>query len=160
VAAELLRGHALFRGKAGCAGCHPATGTFSDGRFYNIGTSLLDPEKPGQPGKLGRFAVAPLGERNRYQKGAFKTPTLRSLWRTGPYFHDGQAADVTAAVRLHIVPPKKDAAINRYLDPRLATDAGSRRDFGLSEEEIRALVLFLRALDGNEVDSFVRTNPG
>src|SRR5262249_5012322 len=120
VAAALKRGHDLFRGKAGCAACHPASnGHFSDGRFYNVGveSERIDAEKGA---RVGRFAWAPLGEKNRYLKGAYKVPTLRSLSRTGPYFHDGSAEDLVAAVRFHVKPPRKDRPFNLYLDPKLA----------------------------------------
>jgi hypothetical protein len=56
-----------------------------------------------------------------------------------------------SAVRAH-VKPAKDRPFNFYLDPRLAGPHGEHRDFRLSEQDIADLVLFLRALDGGEVD--------
>ncbi len=152
LAGDLLRGWNLFNARAGCVSCHPSSnGHFSDSRFYNIGLAAegLDP--------LGRFAWAPAGERNRYLRGAFKTPTLRSLSRTSPYFHDGQTSDLETAVRVHIENGSRESS--RYLDPKLADQGGTRRDFGLTKDDIDSLVLFLKALNGEEVDRFVATNP-
>jgi cytochrome c peroxidase len=158
VASDLLRGYNLFTGKAGCAACHPpGNGTFSDSRFYNIGVGAEDIDRRG--GQEGRFARAPSGERNRYLKGAFKTPTLRSLLRTQPYFHNGQEDDLTAVVRFHIGRPKRLGAENLYLDPKLSDANGRHRDFGLDDEDVAVLVLFLKALNGSEVDRFITMSP-
>jgi cytochrome c peroxidase len=159
VAGDLLRGYTLFTGKAGCAGCHPpGNGCFSDSRFYNIG--LEEDEEIDRPGgPIGRFAWAPSGERTRSLRGAFKTPTLRSLLRTGPYFHNGQEDDLTAVVRFHVRRPKGHSAKDFYLDPKLADDSGRHRDFGLDDEDVAVLVLFLKALNGGEVDRILMTSP-
>jgi cytochrome c peroxidase len=43
---------------------------------------------------LGRFAVT----LDPGDIGLFRTPSLRNVARTAPYFHDGRAADLTEAV--------------------------------------------------------------
>jgi cytochrome c peroxidase len=165
VAAELLEGYTLFRGKAGCAGCHtPSNGTYSDNGFHNVGAGAgeLDRDvarREGRPFRRGRFAIAPLGEKNRYLIGAYKTPTLRALLRTAPYFHNGEAADLESALSRHIDKPGLNAPENLYLDPKLADRDGGHRDFGLTREERRALLLFLRALNGADADPLVRSAP-
>src|SRR5262249_10544021 len=66
VAGDLVRGWNVFNGAGGCAACHPpGKGHFTDSRFYNIGVGI-DDELTTEPEKMGRFAVAPLGEKNRY----------------------------------------------------------------------------------------------
>jgi cytochrome c peroxidase len=158
VAGDLLRGYTLFTGKAGCAVCHPpGNGHFSDGGFHNIGVGAEDVDRPG--GQVGRFAHAPYGERNRYLKGAFKTPTLRGLLRTRPYFHNGQEDDLAGAVRFHLGRAKGRTAENLFLDPLLSDVNGRHRDLGLDDEDVAVLVLFLRALNGGEVDAFVTAIP-
>jgi cytochrome c peroxidase len=73
------RGMKLFSGKAHCSACHTGP-VFSDQAFHNIGVGMDQP-KPD----LGRYEVTKMiGD-----KGAFKTPTLRDIARTGPYMHDG-----------------------------------------------------------------------
>jgi cytochrome c peroxidase len=159
VASELFRGYSLFRGKAACAGCHtPSNGFFADNGFHNIGVGLEDYTWDNAKRRPGRFGVAPLGEKNRYLIGAYKTPTLRSLLRTGPYFHNGSERDLLEVVRFH-VRKKSDTRANPYLDPRLADRDGEHRDFGLSDAEMKALVLFLQALNGEDVAAFVKAKP-
>jgi cytochrome c peroxidase len=158
LAGDLLRGYTLFTGRAGCSSCHPpGNGHYSDSQFHNIGVGAEELERPG--GQQGRFAVAPFGERARYLKGAFKTPTLRSLLRTGPYFHNGQETSLEAVVRFHVEPRPDEAQKNRFLDPRLSDETGGHRKFNLGQDDIDALVLFLKAINGEEVDRFVAFNP-
>ena len=76
--------------------------------------------------------------------GAYKTPTLRGLLRTGPYFHDGSAATLEEAVRFHTDGGRLSAYRDRDLAPR-----------DLPAEEFADLVWFLRALEGGEVDAAV-----
>ncbi len=64
------RGEQIFNSsQAGCASCHKP-GLFTDLHSYPVGTE------------------------NAFDKDAreFDTPTLRELWRTAPYLHDGSAA--------------------------------------------------------------------
>lgn len=156
VAADLARGWELFQGRAACASCHPAgNGYFSDSRFYNIGIDAGG-ELLTERERQGRFLFAPLGEKSRYTLGAWKTPTLRGLGRSGPYFHNGEERELLAVIKRHIDPDPDGAPFNNYLDPKLADSNGSRRKFGLSGGDVTALVTFLRSLDGMEVDPFVR----
>ena len=67
--ASAARGKKLFA-EAGCAACHPAP-LYTTMKMYDVGT------------RSGRD----FPEHSR-----FDTPTLRELYRTGPYLHDGRAA--------------------------------------------------------------------
>jgi cytochrome c peroxidase len=157
-AEDLLHGHQLFMGKAGCVSCHTASnGHFSDSGFHNIGVGADELEKPD--GQWGRFRHAPYGERHRFLKGAFKTPTLRTLKRTSPYFHTGEERSLEAVVRFHIE-TTPGQPLNRFLDPRLAgEEVGAHRDLRLNEYDLKTLVLFLEALNGDEVDPAITTAP-
>jgi len=75
-----IRGMALFKGKARCILCHNGP-NFTDNRFHNLGVPQVGPLKVD----LGRYDVT--GQER--DKGAFKTPTLRSILETAPYMHDG-----------------------------------------------------------------------
>jgi cytochrome c peroxidase len=68
-----VRGELLFRGKAGCSGCHSGP-FFTDGLIHDI----LVPRESGNtdPGS----AVVPNG---------FNTPMLRDVAATAPYMHSG-----------------------------------------------------------------------
>ena len=72
--------------------------------------------------------------------------------RTGPYFHDGSAATLEEAVDFHL----KGGQQNEYLDAEMLDpkDEDLQR-LGLTPEEVADLVLFLRALDGEDVDAAV-----
>ena len=89
-AAELMHGYRLFHGLdktrplMNCSRCHLGR-TFTDNEFHNLGIGFMS--RPGK--ESGRFAQVPIGQKNRYLIDAYKTPTLRHLPRTSPYFHDG-----------------------------------------------------------------------
>jgi cytochrome c peroxidase len=97
----------------------------------------------------------PVGQKNRYLIDAFKTPTLRNLPRTGPYFHNGEKSSLREVVEFYNL----GALGNIYLDPELLRKNGRTRLLDLSEADIEALTLFLSALGGREVDLIVRTPP-
>jgi cytochrome c peroxidase len=156
VAAELMRGYQLFSGGdknrplMNCYRCHSGR-TFTDNDFHNLGVGFSS--RPGQEG--GRFARVPIGQKNRYLIDAYKTPTLRNLTRTGPYFHDGSRRSLREVVEFYNLGAKR----NNYLDPQLRGADGQTRLLGLDKADIDAVVLFLNALTGREVDPIVKTLP-
>ena len=82
--AEAQRGLKLFFGKANCSACHGGP-NFSDNAFHNIGYESTD---------VGRFAISKLvGD-----TGAMKTPTLRDIAKSGPYFHLGEIKSLEEVV--------------------------------------------------------------
>lgn len=87
------RGWALFAGPAGCITCH-AGDNFSDGLYHRTGIGAGDPAASGID--LGRGKPTGKPEDNFL----FRTPTLRNVARTAPYFHDGSVATLEEAVRI------------------------------------------------------------
>jgi cytochrome c peroxidase len=109
------RGWALFKDRARCNKCHanpdetPDLTNFKDDDFHNIGVlivrhhvaplsrkakKLIDSGNPGQVDRaaiqtdmsaLGRFLVT----KKQADIASFKTPGLRNVMVTAPYFHDG-----------------------------------------------------------------------
>jgi cytochrome c peroxidase len=155
VAADLAQAWKVYHGPGGCVACHPSGNTpWSDGRYHNIGIDGTG-EVLGDPPRQGRFRVAPLGERTRFHLGAWRTPTLRSLPRTGPYFHNGEEPDLRIAIARHVRPDLPQSGLNYYLARPLATPDGARRKFDLNESDLLALSSLLRALDGGPVDPIV-----
>jgi cytochrome c peroxidase len=77
---DAQRGMAVFKGKGRCILCHNGS-NFTDNHFHNTGVPQVGPMKED----LGRYEVT----RRDADKGAFKTPTLRSIIETAPYMHDG-----------------------------------------------------------------------
>ena len=103
------RGQVVFhRPDVGCAACHVPP-LFTDLLLHDIGTG-------GGPGEL-------LGP-------AFDTPSLRGIWHTAPYLHDGRA------------PSLYDVLVT--YNP---TDTHGRTTH-LSEPELHDLVAFLRSVEG------------
>jgi cytochrome c peroxidase len=97
-ARKLARGSELFHGKARCAVCHPGP-LYTDHGYHNVG--LGEKDDPD----TSRFGVVPIGLKEARFIGAFRTPTLRALSRTAPYFHDGKRRtlrEVVAFFNLHV----------------------------------------------------------
>lgn len=135
--AAALRGETLFFSeRTGCAHCHSGP-NFTDEKFHNLGIGYSNADAGER--------VYPVHESGRYHvtrfesdQGAFKTPTLRNLRDTGPYFHDGSVASLEDAVRL--------VAAGGTPNPNLSPLV---RDADLSSDELRDLVAFLDALQGD-----------
>jgi len=121
LSADAKAGQALFLGKAACVTCHTPP-LFMDRAYHNVGIGMLA-EKPD----LGRKDT---------NTGQFKTPGLRDVAKTAPYFHDGSVATLKEAVKLMasggIDNPHKDALI---------------ADRELTDKEIDQLVAFLESLN-------------
>jgi cytochrome c peroxidase len=121
------RGLELFDGKARCFRCHNGAKLSNQG-FANLGVGMTDPRPD-----LGREAVTGDPE----DRGRFKTPGLRNVALTWPYFHDGSAPTLEAVIDLY----DQGGVPNPNLDPRI-------RPLGLTPEEKRELRAFLEALTG------------
>jgi cytochrome c peroxidase len=123
-----LRGLELFRGKARCILCHNGP-NFTDNKFHNVGVPQVGPLKED----LGRYLVT----RAQKDKGAFKTPTLRSIVETAPYMHDGVFKTLEEVIDFF----DAGGGSNPNLSPLM-------KPLGLSSEEKTDLVEFLKALTG------------
>lgn len=115
------RGLALFLDQANCVACHRGP-NFTNQSFHNLG--LRDQSDPG------RAAIMP----GATLQAAFKTPSLRNIALSAPYFHDGSAATLAEVVAFY----------NRGGDSDVKSPHISA--LGLSDEEQRDLVAFLEAL--------------
>lgn len=123
------RGFQLFKAsdKGNCMACHSGP-NFTDNGFHNIGVAQETPDH-------GRFKVRALPS----MKSAFKTPTLRDIELTAPYFHDGSAATLRD-VMVHY---------NRGGDKRAAgTISPEVRELNLTDAEIEDMVAFMKTLTG------------
>jgi cytochrome c peroxidase len=123
-----VRGMALFRSKARCILCHNGP-NFTDNQFYNLGVPQVGPLQED----LGRYNVT----RMEQDKGAFRTPTLRSITETAPYMHDGAFKALDEVVDFL---DKGGGA-----DPNLAPQM---KPLNLTAEEKVDLLAFLKALSG------------
>jgi cytochrome c peroxidase len=153
VAAELSRGYELFHGKAGCARCHSGS-QYTDQRFHNLGVGWKAGDYTAGEGKeTGRFTTVPIGAKEAKLIAAYKTPTLRGLSRLASFQHDGGLGSLREVVEFY----NRGGTYNEFLDPLLLDekDPVFQRKLGLARDEVDALILFLTALGGEEVDPSV-----
>ena len=118
------RGMDLFFGKAMCVACHKGP-DFTDGDFHNIGLPITD--------DVGRSAISITGKDTR----KFKTPTLREVANTAPYFHKGQFETLNQVITFYNAGGGQDD----YKDPL-------KKPLNLNEQEQEDLVAFLKSLNG------------
>jgi cytochrome c peroxidase len=129
---EQYRGWKVFTDPArgNCAACHSGP-NFTDNGFHNIGIRANGPNPD-----LGRFNIRKVAS----MKGAFKTPTLRDIELTGPYFRDGSAATLRDVVEHYA----------RGGDDR-SNVSQDMKQLNLTEREKSDLVAFMKALTGKHI---------
>ena len=136
VSREVVMGFDVFSDseKANCTLCHLPP-LYTDTLYHNIGVGF-DQDEPdlGRGGVLERSLDETTLETEKL-RGAFKTPTLRGIIQTGPYFHDGSAETLEEAVDFVL----EGGHPNPYLDEKL-------QPRNLTAQEKDALMEFLRAL--------------
>jgi cytochrome c peroxidase len=142
-----VQGFNIFRGKGFCFACHggpelsdatvsffkingPVSSRGTDTGFHNIGVRpIAEDLGRGGPGPKGIPFAESNSEKNN---GAFKTPMLRNVKYTAPYFHNGEAPKLEDVVEFYDRGgdfPQKDQPVIRPL--------------GLAPDEKVALVDFL-----------------
>ena len=117
------RGFRIFSGRGQCAVCHPPP-LYTDRKFHHTGAA--GPDSPPDPGR-SRATGDPA------ERGAIRTPSLRGVAHTAPYFHDGSAETLEEAVR--VMAGGGRGGRGRDLEP-----------VQLSDDDIAALVGFLESL--------------
>jgi|GEM_PF-877706 len=137
MSAEAIVGLGLFLGKAGCNRCHSGP-MFTDYQFHNLSLSL--PDADGHRPDEGRYKVTG----DELDRGAFLTPSLRSVTKTAPYFHHGQIGSLRAVIQ-HIVGDASRA------DPLHSSLLNGLEP--LADAEMEALVAFLKSLIGARLPS-------
>lgn len=123
---QQVEGFKVFAGKAKCAICHSAP-NFTDNGFHNLGLPSYGAPEPD----MGRYAQKPV----KSMRGAFKTPTLRDITNSAPYFHDGSSRTLMEVVEFY----NKGGVIRTDLDPNI-------HELGLNQAEKESLVAFMHAL--------------
>jgi cytochrome c peroxidase len=156
------RGWDLFNTKARCNLCHALMDNkrdvtfFTDNDFHNIGIGILrhrvgplaqQAERELVQGRpfdidsaaissemsvLGRFLIT----KRQSDIAAFKTPDLRNVLMTGPYFHDGSMQTLWDVMDHY---NKGDGLTNPWLDEDI-------QPLAMTEPEIDDLVAFLASL--------------
>ena len=119
------RGFEVYQ-RAGCAECHKGV-LFTDQQFHNVGVGMHKAEPD-----VGRFKVSAVEK----DTGAFRTPTLRDVVDSAPYFHDGSVPTLEEAVRF---------MAGGGQDNPWKSDKLKRTE--LSQQDFDDLVAFLHSLD-------------
>lgn len=169
ISLEAKRGLKIFIGKGGCVDCHN-TPRFTDNGFHNIGVpSGLEEDK-------GRFQGIPKLLNNMFNsmgiysdsrvaseqmlgsletkladQGAFRTPTLRNVAVTAPYFHTGEFPTLASVIAF------KNAG--GYTTGFPGMEAVPIEPLGLSEEEQSDLIAFLETLTGESPPAYLLRKP-
>ena len=128
-----IRGLAIFTDKqrGNCSTCHTIGkdyALFTDGKFHSLGAGM---NANGELTDLGRY----LQTRNDADRGAFRTPTLRNVAKTGPYMHDGSKKTLKEVVDFYA----GGGNSNPNLDQEI-------KELKLSGQDRADLVAFLEAL--------------
>ena len=136
-----------------CIQCHNGP-RFSNGGFHNIGTGSFSGNDIDLGRSLGMAAVVLdefncLGEYSdapkvkcrelrfmqndphNMSRGAFKTPSLRNVSKTGPYYHDGRFKSLEEVIHYYQTPPATPYGKTHELTPLTLTppEIGNLLDF-------------------------------
>ena len=103
ISESAFRGWNIFQAIK-CNNCHDGV-LFTDQQYHNVGIGM---DEPNPDGGRANFTKKP------EDTGAFKTPTLRDVAKSAPYFHDGSAKTLEEAVDIMLAGGKP----NQYLDKK------------------------------------------
>lgn len=167
---EAKRGLKVFIGKGVCVLCH-GTPHFRDNDFHNLGIP-----QDGLPEDIGRFQgiaellADPFNSASIYSdsradaaqmlklleprlehQGEFKTPTLRNVALTAPYFHTGEFPTLASVIEFN----NAGGSTNEF-DGRQAVAV---EPLHLTEQEKKDLVEFLETLTGEPPPAHLLMKP-
>jgi cytochrome c peroxidase len=135
---EATRGFQVFSEVSHCTLCHLPP-LYSDTLFHNIGIEVGRAKPDPGRGKVLADKAAAKGEpappEAKTFAGAFKTPSLRGLTLTAPYFHDGRAKTLEEAADFML----KGGVENPHRDEKL-------KAWPATPDERQLLLAFLRSL--------------
>lgn len=135
---EIGQGFLVFSETAKCTLCHLPP-LFSDTLFHNVGIGSGAATPDVGRGKILSDAATkegkPVTKEIEVQMGAFKTPSLRGVALSGPYFHDGSVQTLEEAVDLML----KGGIKNPNLDEKLQA-------WRVTPEQRKQLLAFLQSL--------------
>ncbi len=167
---QQIRGMALFNGKAGCIQCHNGP-LASDQRYYNIGvpyatrweedglaqiTFRYEYYAKGTTENTYRSSKADAGlyfrTKNEWDKGKFRTPSLRYTMYTAPYMHNGAFYTLEEVVDFY----NRGGFAEDEDENLITTDWPENKSklikpLGLTETEKEDLIAFLEAFSGEEI---------
>lgn len=164
LSASQLRGLDLFFGRAGCGDCHngPMLSSFE---MVRVGVAHSGPGRvPQSRGGTGDD----VGLREHTGQGSdtyrFRTPSLRNVELTGPWFRNGTAMSLRETVEFFNLGARMPADdiegtdVERLIDERLQVAPDDLidprvRPLGLTDTEIDDIVEFMKSLTDRTIDS-------
>ena len=164
------RGLKIFIGKGVCVLCH-GTPHFRDNDFHNLGIPQGPlPEDTGRFQGIAKLLADPFNSAGIYSdsrgdaadmlnlleprlehQGEFKTPTLRNVALTPPYFHTGEFPTLAAVIEFN----DAGGTTNEFVGRR----AAPVEPLHLSEQEKKDLVEFLETLTGEPLPAHLLRKP-
>jgi len=135
---QQLHGLHLFRTRARCMNCHSGP-ALTNNRFHNLGQHFYGRERQD----LGRYEVTG----DPADVGAFRTPSLRGVARTGPYLHHGLVAQLRGLLTLYNngMPHPKPTPEQEH-DPLFPQPDPLLKPLRLNAQELDAITAFLGVL--------------
>lgn len=135
---QQLLGLHLFRTKARCINCHNGP-LFTDGEFHNLGLTYYGRKYED----LGLYNITKRPE----DVGKFKTPGLRNVMRTRPWFHNGLFDNMEGVMNMYNVGmPNPKPRPGQENDPLFPKNDKLLRGLMLSNMEKKALIAFMEAI--------------
>lgn len=128
----------LFRTKARCINCHNGP-YFTDLQYHNQGFTFYKRKRED----LGRYNVT----KDPSDVGKMKTPGLRNVMHTGPWFHMGIFPNIQSVIGMYNagmnVPYRREEFKD---DPMFPITSPLIKRLELTKEEQEAIIAFLEAL--------------
>ena len=145
--AAAKRGALLFYGKARCVACHSGP-LLSDFQFHALALPHTGPGIDESGDDRGRYEATRI-PRHLYR---FRTPPLRNVTLTAPYFHGGSAASLDEAIARHLAPPAAPSTTDSATESRRRASFAPilARGLTLSDAERASLVAFLESLEDDQ----------
>ena len=128
VSKDAQKGFELFKNN-GCTLCHVPP-LYTDEMYHNVGVGSDKPEAERDHGQK-------VASKDDKDEGKFKTPSLRDITDTGPFFHDGSVATLAEAVDFMLNGGKKNPNLDQNLKPHK-----------LKPADKKAIIAFLESLQG------------
>lgn len=137
---QQILGLHLFRTKARCVNCHNGP-LFTDGDFHNLGLTYYGRKYED----LGLYNISKKPE----DVGKFRTPGLRNVMRTGPWFHNGLFDNMEGVMNMYNAGmPHQKRRPGQENDPLYPKNDKLLRGLMLSKMERDAIISFMEAISG------------
>lgn len=151
--AEIKEGFNIFMGKGACATCHFAP-TFSGlvpPLYIETETEIIgvlknpNLEKPVLDLDEGRWKNNIASEAAWIYEKSFKTPTVRNIEKTAPYFHNGAYETLTQVLDFY------NQGGGAGMGLKVTNQTLPDTPLNLSPEEINALIVFMNSLTDTSI---------